>query len=67
MKTSTPAIRVHAEPPKKVPDHWAIESTCEREKLPLYKTIPAAKPQEFTSENSFPRGDAFVAFALPKK
>lgn len=29
-------------------DYWAVESAKEREKLPLYKTIPAAKPSELT-------------------
>src|SRR6185369_5311395 len=36
-------------------DYWAIESAAEREKLPLYKTIPAAKPDELTPANGYPK------------
>ena len=36
------------------PDYWAIESAAERAKLPLYKTIPAAKPNELTPSNDRP-------------
>ena len=45
------------------PDYWAVEDSANREKLPPYKTIPAAKPKELTPTNGFPRGVA----ALPEK
>ena len=35
-------------------DYWAIENAAERAKLPLYKTIPAAKPHELTPSNELP-------------
>ena len=35
-------------------DYWAIENAAERAKLPLYKTIPAAKPSELTPSNELP-------------
>ena len=38
----------------KSPDYWAIEDAEEREKLPLYKTIPAAKPEEMTAAGPWP-------------
>jgi len=36
-------------------DYWAVEDAKEREKLPLYKTIPAAKPEELTPANGYPK------------
>ena len=36
------------------PDYWAIESAAEREKLPLYKVIPAAAPDELTPAGNWP-------------
>ena len=38
----------------KATDYWAIENAAERAKLPLYKTIPAAKPHELTPSNELP-------------
>ena len=35
-------------------DYWAIEDAKEREKLPLYKIIPAARPDELTPANGCP-------------
>src|SRR5438105_2864543 len=32
-------------------DYWAIEDAMERKKLPLYMTIPAARPDELTPAN----------------
>jgi len=29
-------------------DYWAVEDAKEREKLPLYRVLPAAKPDELT-------------------
>src|SRR6185436_1772061 len=35
--------------------YWAIEDAAEREKLPLYQVIPAAKPIELTPANGCPK------------
>jgi quinoprotein glucose dehydrogenase len=35
-------------------DYWAVEDPGEREKLPLYQTIPAATPAELTEANGWP-------------
>ena len=43
-------------------DHWAIESAAAREKLPLYKIIPAAKPDELTPANGYPRAETFLTW-----
>jgi quinoprotein glucose dehydrogenase len=45
------------QPPVK--DYWAVEDPKEREKLPLYKTIPAARPEELTPTNGFPKRETF--------
>lgn len=41
---------------------WSVESAAEREKLPLYKTIPAAKPEELTPANGFPKRETFLTW-----
>jgi len=41
-------------------DYWAVEDAKEREKLPLYQTIPAAKPEELTSANGWPKRDTYL-------
>lgn len=41
------------------PDYWAVEDAAARTKLPLYKTIPAAKPNELTPANGFPKEATF--------
>src|SRR3954469_18618860 len=43
-------------------DYWAIEDAKEREKLPLYKFIPAAKPNELTPANGFPKPETFLTW-----
>ena len=43
-------------------DYWAIEDAKAREKLPLYKTIPAAKPDELTPANGHPRPETFLTW-----
>lgn len=62
-------------------NYWAVEDKAARAKLPLYKIIPAAKPEELTPANGYPKratfltwhrshgdnGDAWVAFALPQR
>ena len=44
----------------KSPDYWAIENAAAREKLPLYKTIPAAKPEEMTPAAKWPKKQDYV-------
>ena len=44
---------------KPAADHWAVESAAEREKLPLYQTIPAAKPEELTPATGFPKRETY--------
>src|SRR5438270_5592033 len=43
-------------------DYWAVENAAEREKLPLYKTIPAARTDELTSANGYPRPETFLTW-----
>jgi len=43
-------------------DYWAVEDRGEREKLPLYKIIPAAATAELTPANGFPKRDAFLTW-----
>ena len=43
-------------------DYWAVEDPNEREKLPLYKTIPAAKPEELTPANGLPKDETFLTW-----
>src|SRR5215470_14328582 len=43
-------------------DYWAIEDPKEREKLPLYKVIPAAKPDELTPANGYPKPETFLTW-----
>ncbi|MBT6850831.1 MAG: pyrrolo-quinoline quinone, partial [Opitutae bacterium] len=44
----------------KPPDYWAVENPKVREKLPLYKTIPAAKPEEMTPAVKWPKKQDFI-------
>jgi len=43
-------------------DYWAVEDPREREKLPLYQTIPAAKPDELTPANGFPKRETYLSW-----
>ncbi|HLH56125.1 MAG TPA: PQQ-binding-like beta-propeller repeat protein [Verrucomicrobiae bacterium] len=43
-------------------DYWAVEDPKEREKLPLYKIIPAAKPEELTPANGSPKPETFLTW-----
>jgi quinoprotein glucose dehydrogenase len=43
-------------------DYWAVENAKEREKLPLYKIIPAAKPDELTPANDYPKPETFLTW-----
>ncbi len=40
--------------------YWAVEDAREREKLPLYQTIPAARPDELTPANGLPKRETFL-------
>jgi quinoprotein glucose dehydrogenase len=44
------------------PDYWAIEDAQAREKLPLYKIIPAARPEELTPANGYPKRETFLTW-----
>ncbi len=43
-------------------DYWAVEDAAERERLPLYQTIPAAKPEELTPANGYPKRETFLTW-----
>src|SRR5215471_9185065 len=43
-------------------DYWAVEDAKAREKLPLFKIIPAAKPQELTPANGCPKPETFLSW-----
>ncbi len=40
-------------------DYWAVEDAGEREKLPLYRVIPAATPADLTPANGYPKRSTF--------
>ncbi len=40
-------------------DYWTVEDAKAREQLPLYQTIPAAKPEELTAANGLPKRDVY--------
>src|ERR1017187_6106351 len=43
-------------------NYWAVEDAQAREKLPLYFTIPAAKPEELTPANGYPKRNTFLTW-----
>src|SRR5215831_11090864 len=43
-------------------DYWAVEDPKAREKLPLYRIIPAAKPEELTPANGYPKPETFLSW-----
>ena len=43
-------------------DYWQVEDAAAREKLPLYKTIPAARPDELTPANGYPKPETFLSW-----
>src|ERR1051326_1094353 len=43
-------------------DYWAVEDPKERAKLPMYKTIPAARPEELTPANGYPKPETFLTW-----
>ena len=40
-------------------NYWAVEDASEREKLPMYVTIPAASMDEITQANGFPKKETY--------
>ena len=50
------AFFTHAAP---ATNYWSVEDAHEREKLPLYQTIPAATPGELTPANGFPKLETY--------
>ena len=45
---------------KPATDYWAVEDAAARAKLPLYQTIPAAKPSELTAADGLPKREALL-------
>ena len=43
-------------------NYWAVEDAAERQQLPLYFTIPAARPEELTPANGFPKRNTFLTW-----
>ena len=43
-------------------DYWAVEDPKERAKLPMYKTISAARPEELTPANGYPKPETFLTW-----
>ncbi len=43
-------------------DYWTVEDAKARENLPLYQVIPAAKQEELTRANGFPKGKTFLTW-----
>ena len=43
-------------------DYWAVEDAKERAQLPLYKIIPAARPEELTPANGCPKPETFLTW-----
>ena len=48
------------ESPGATNDYWTVEDSKARESLPLYQVIPAAKPDELTRANGFPKGKTWT-------
>ncbi len=43
-------------------DYWAVEDAAARAKLPLFEVIPAAKPDELTPANGYPKREEFLGW-----
>jgi quinoprotein glucose dehydrogenase len=43
-------------------DYWAVEDARARERLPLFETIPAAKPEELTPANGYPKRETYLSW-----
>jgi len=61
-------VTMTSEPATPPPDnstnqkYWMVEDAKEREKLPLYLTIPAAKSEELTPANGYPKRQTFLTW-----
>jgi hypothetical protein len=44
-------------------DYWAVEDASARTNLPLYVTLPAAKTEELTPANGYPKRSTFLTTA----
>ena len=64
LSFSAPAQADEAAPPANPTNknYWAVEDAKEREKLPLYKIIPAAKPEELTPADGEPKPETFLSW-----
>ena len=60
LQTGTEAQKAHSDSSKH--DYWTVENPKEREKLPLYKVIPAAKTEELTPANGCPKPETFLTW-----
>ena len=49
-------------PCKSWKDYWGVEDAAEREKLPLYQTIPAAEEHELTPANGLPKRETYLGW-----
>ncbi len=61
----SPVLNPISAPPTSVSnnqDYWAVEDAAARAKLPLYRTIPAAKPEELTPANGYPKRKTFLTW-----
>src|SRR5438094_5070203 len=43
-------------------DYWAVEDARERAKMPLYKIVPAARLEELTPANGYPKPETFLTW-----
>lgn len=59
-KCATPsATNSHPAGVPSVSAHWSVEDAADREKLPLYQTIPPARPEELTPANGLPQREVY--------
>ncbi len=57
------ALRAAESPgPATLPNYWAVEDARARDKLPLYRTLPAAKTEELTPANGYPKPSTFLTW-----
>lgn len=63
-KVSPPTSSESVDRPATVSNHdyWTVEDAKERAKLPLYQIIPAAKPEELTPANGYPKRDTYLTW-----
>ncbi|MBI4324172.1 MAG: PQQ-binding-like beta-propeller repeat protein [Chloroflexi bacterium] len=48
--------------PRAGQDYWAVEDSKVREQLPLYQIMPAAKAEELTPANGYPKRETFLTW-----